>query len=107
MAGLRRVRREAALLIGLADLTGHWAVERVTAALSDFADAALSAALRHLLRAAAGRGELELGDPEAPERACGYVVLAMGKLGAGELNYSSDIDLIMLFDPARARLAEL
>ena len=105
MASLRRVRREAALLIGLADLTGHWPVERVTAALSDFADAALSAALRHLLRAAAGRGELELVDPEAPERACGYVVLAMGKLGAGELNYSSDIDLIMLFDPERARLA--
>ena len=105
MAGLRRVRREAALLIGLADLTGHWPVERVTAALSDFADAALSAALRHLLRAAAGRGELELADPEAPERACGYLVLAMGKLGAGELNYSSDIDLIMLFDAERARLA--
>jgi len=83
MAGLRRARQQAALVIGLADLTGHWQVERVTAALSDFADAALSAALRHLLRAAARRGEMELTDPEAPEHACGYVVLAMGKLGAG------------------------
>ena len=44
MAGLRRLRRDAALLIGLADLTGHWPVERVTAALTDFADAALSVA---------------------------------------------------------------
>ncbi|MHA1152134.1 MAG: bifunctional [glutamine synthetase] adenylyltransferase/[glutamine synthetase]-adenylyl-L-tyrosine phosphorylase [Alphaproteobacteria bacterium] len=105
MAGLRRRRREAALLIGLADLTEHWPLERVTAALSDFADGALSVALRYLLRAAAKRGELELADPEAPERACGYVVLAMGKLGAGELNYSSDIDLIMLFDPERVRFA--
>jgi glutamate-ammonia-ligase adenylyltransferase len=49
---------------------------------------------------------LVLADPEAPERGCGYVVLAMGKLGASELNYSSDIDLIMLFDPERARLTE-
>ena len=106
MAGLRRARREAALVIGLADLSGHWQVERVTAALSDFADAALSAALRHLLRAAARRGEMELVDPQSPERACGYVVVAMGKLGAGELNYSSDIDLITLYDPERARITE-
>jgi glutamate-ammonia-ligase adenylyltransferase len=103
MAGLRRARREVALLVGLADITGYWSVERVTAALSEFADGALSAALCHLLRRAAGRGELALAWPEAPERDCGYVVLAMGKLGSRELNYSSDIDLILLFDPERVR----
>ncbi|MCH8926531.1 MAG: bifunctional [glutamine synthetase] adenylyltransferase/[glutamine synthetase]-adenylyl-L-tyrosine phosphorylase [Proteobacteria bacterium] len=103
MAGLRRARRQAALLVALADITGTWSVERVTEALSDFADAALSAALCHLLRCAAESGELALARPETPEWDCGYVVLAMGKLGARELNYSSDIDLILLYDPDRAR----
>ncbi len=103
MAGLRIARREVALLVGLADITGTWSVERVTEALSDFADAALSASLCHLLRCAAERGELALAWPEAPERDCGYAVIAMGKLGARELNYSSDIDLILLFDPERTR----
>jgi glutamate-ammonia-ligase adenylyltransferase len=103
MAELRRVRRGTALLVGLADITGHWTVGQVIAALSDFADAAVSVALAHLLREAAGRGELELADPAEPQRDCGYVVLGLGKLGARELNYSSDIDLIVLFDPEKAR----
>jgi glutamate-ammonia-ligase adenylyltransferase len=103
MAGLRRARRQVALLVGLADITGHWGVERVTEALSEFADAVLSTALSHLLRGAAERGELDLAWPGAPERDCGYVVLALGKLGAQELNYSSDIDLMVLFDPERVR----
>ncbi len=102
MSGLRRARREVALLAGVADVTDHWSAERVSEALSDFADAALSAALAHLLRGAAERGELELAAPQAPERDCGYAVIAMGKLGARELNYSSDIDLIVLFDSERA-----
>ena len=40
-------------------------------------------------------------DPDRPEEGCGLIVLAMGKMGAGELNYSSDIDLIVFFDPGR------
>ncbi|MFQ6016616.1 MAG: bifunctional [glutamine synthetase] adenylyltransferase/[glutamine synthetase]-adenylyl-L-tyrosine phosphorylase [Kiloniellaceae bacterium] len=103
MTGLREVRRQTALLVGLADIAGHWPLGRVTEALSAFADAALSAGLQHLLREAAERGELALADQDRPERDCGFVVLAMGKLGARELNYSSDIDLIVLYDPDKAR----
>ena len=104
--GLRVARRRVALATALADISGHWPLERVTGVLSDFAAAALSCALSHLLRVAEQRGQLGLAAPEAPERDCGYVVLAMGKLGAGELNYSSDIDLIILYDPHKAALGE-
>jgi glutamate-ammonia-ligase adenylyltransferase len=97
---LRTARRRAALAIALADLTVHWSLERVTQALSDLADVALSAAISYLLAAAHEKGEIVLADRLFPERGCGYVVLAMGKGGARELNYSSDIDLIALYDPA-------
>ena len=72
---------------------------RVTEALTEVADTAVDAAVRHLLAGAATAGHLAPADPERPEAGSGYVVLAMGKMGAGELNYSSDIDLIVLFDP--------
>ncbi len=101
MSGLRRARRRVALLVALADLTGHWSLDEVTAALTRFADAALSAALGHLFRRAESRGELASRGPNWPDRGCGLVLLAMGKYGAGELNYSSDVDLIVLFDPER------
>ncbi len=96
--GLRIAKRRIAILTALADLTGLWSDREVVEALSDFADAAVSAAVSFLLQAAHQRGELKLPDPDNPEQDCGYVVLAMGKLGAGELNYSSDIDLVVLFD---------
>jgi glutamate-ammonia-ligase adenylyltransferase len=96
---LRRTKAEAALMIALADIGGVWPVMRVTRALTEFADAAVGAAVRHLLRAAAGQGRLVLPDPQHPEHGSGYVVLAMGKMGAFELNYSSDIDLIVFYDP--------
>jgi glutamate-ammonia-ligase adenylyltransferase len=98
MRTLRRAKAEVALLIALADIGGMWPVERVTRALTDFADAALGAAVRYLLRGAAEQGKLKLVNPADPEQGCGYVVLAMGKMGAHELNYSSDIDLIVLYD---------
>ena len=98
---LRIARRQAALAIALADLTDHWSLERVTHALSDLADAALSAAISHLLLAAHERSEIVLPDRLFPEDGCGYAILAMGKYGARELNYSSDIDLIALFDPSK------
>ncbi len=47
-------------------------------------------------------GSIAPSDPEDPERGSGLIVLAMGKLGGGELNYSSDIDLILLYDPSGA-----
>ncbi len=96
--GLRRARRRMALLTGLADIAGLWSDREIVEALTAFADAALSSALSHLLRVAHERGDLQLPDPENPEKDCGYAILAMGKMGAGELNYSSDIDLIVLFD---------
>jgi glutamate-ammonia-ligase adenylyltransferase len=95
---LRIARRRAALLVAVADITSTWTLEQVTGALSGFADAALSLAVRHLLAAAARTGEIEIADPGDIERDCGLIVLGMGKLGARELNYSSDIDLILLFD---------
>ena len=56
--------------------------------------------MAHLLRAAHDAGELRLPDPEDPTRGGGFTVLGMGKLGARELNYSSDVDLVLLYDPA-------
>jgi glutamate-ammonia-ligase adenylyltransferase len=97
---LRRMKAEAALLIALADIGEKWPVMRVTRALTDLADAALTVALRHLLRAAARAGRITLPDPARPEDGCGLAVIAMGKMGALELNYSSDIDLIVVFEPA-------
>ena len=96
---LRRMKSEAALLIALCDIGGVWPVMRVTAALTDLAVASVQAALRYLLRQEAARGRLAPPNPERPRTGSGLFVLAMGKMGAGELNYSSDIDLIVFFDP--------
>jgi len=105
MRTLRQVKAEAALLIALADIGAVWPVQRVTRALTDLADTALGAAVRYLLRDAAGKGRLEPADPRHPETGSGYMVLAMGKMGAFELNYSSDIDLMVFFDPQALALA--
>jgi [glutamine synthetase] adenylyltransferase / [glutamine synthetase]-adenylyl-L-tyrosine phosphorylase len=99
---LRRMKAEAALLIALADIGGIWPVARVTAALTEIADTALGAAVRYLLSEAASCGKLLPTDPKNPEAGSGYVVLAMGKMGGHELNFSSDIDLIVFFDRAAA-----
>lgn len=85
---LRAAKADVALIVALADLAGAWPLERVTAALSAFADAALDASIAAAL---AERG----GDN------AGFVAIALGKLGSFELNYSSDVDLILLYDPAR------
>jgi glutamate-ammonia-ligase adenylyltransferase len=102
---LRRMKAEAALLIALADTGNVWPVMRVTAALTTLADTAVALAVRHLLREAAASGALDPANPDRPEEGSGYIVLAMGKMGAHELNYSSDIDLIVFYDIAAARLA--
>jgi [glutamine synthetase] adenylyltransferase / [glutamine synthetase]-adenylyl-L-tyrosine phosphorylase len=96
---LRRMKAEAALLIALADLGGVWPVMRTTRALTELADAATSSALGFLLRDGARRGRFQPKNARNPESGSGYVVLAMGKMGASELNYSSDIDLIVFYDP--------
>ncbi len=71
--------------------------------LTGLAERILSAALSGLLRELAERGEVELAQANRPEKACGYAIIGMGKLGAGELNYSSDIDLIVIYDPDAER----
>lgn len=103
MRALRVAKRQVALIVALADMARAWPLGSVTGALSDFADLALSLATGHLLRQGAAEGHLDLAHPDDPNRDSGYVVLGMGKHGAGELNYSSDIDLIVLFDPEIAR----
>ncbi len=95
----RIAKRRAALAAAVADIGHTWSLAQVTRTLSDLADIALRVVTNHLLRSAHDRGELRLPHPATPDRACGFTVLAMGKLGAGELNFSSDVDLILLFDP--------
>ena len=100
-AALRQAKRRVALLIALADLAGAWSLKDVTARLSRFADLAVGLALRAAIEPELRRGKIPGQSEEDLESAGGMVVLAMGKMGAGELNYSSDIDLICLFDETR------
>ena len=105
MRALRRYKAQIALLVALADLGGVWPVLTVTRTLAEAADAAVSAALTHLFAAAQHRGDWLDAEPDPAARS-GYFVLAMGKHGAFELNYSSDIDLIVFYDPAKARVRD-
>ena len=83
---LRQAKADIALITALADLAGEWSLERVTRTLAEFADLAVDSAIT---AAMAERGAA----------AAGFVALALGKLGSFELNYSSDVDLILLYDP--------
>jgi glutamate-ammonia-ligase adenylyltransferase len=85
---LRRERLALALALGIGDLAGSFPLARVTAELSAFADRAMQAAIGHSIRR-------YMPDAEP----AGFIALALGKHGAGELNYSSDIDPILLYDP--------
>src|SRR5215470_5805619 len=84
---LRRMKAEAALLIALADIGGVWPVTQVVERQTTLVDAQR-------------RGKLKVSGSGRPGQGSGYIVLAMGKMGARELNYSSDIDLIVFYDPA-------
>jgi [glutamine synthetase] adenylyltransferase / [glutamine synthetase]-adenylyl-L-tyrosine phosphorylase len=101
---LRRMKAEAALLIALSDIGGVWPVARITGALTDVADTALGAAVHYLLRQAVKRKKLAPPDRKNPQTHSGYIVVAMGKMGASELNFSSDIDLMVFFDTAAVQL---
>ena len=102
---LRQYKIDVALLTALADLGGVWPVMTVTRVLSEAADAAVAAAVRYLFRSASSKGQWLPQDSSNPEKGSGYFVLAMGKHGAFELNYSSDIDLIIFFDRTLARVS--
>jgi [glutamine synthetase] adenylyltransferase / [glutamine synthetase]-adenylyl-L-tyrosine phosphorylase len=103
---LRRMKSEGALLIALCDVGGAWPIMRAAKALTDLADTAVAAAVQFLLADAAKAGRIATRDKKKPEAGSGYIVLAMGKMGAFELNYSSDIDLIVLFDPDASSLKQ-
>ncbi len=96
---LRRVKRRVALITALADLGGVWPLEQVTQTLTDLADTAVQSSVAALVAAEVARGKLP--SETDPQDCAGMAVLAMGKMGAGELNFSSDIDLICLFDETR------
>lgn len=100
-SGLRQSKRRIALLAGLADLAGVWPLETVTTTLSDLADAAVDVSLKRLVGAEIARGKVPGQTMDDAQTAAGMVSIAMGKGGAYELNYSSDIDLICLFDETR------
>ncbi|KCV83446.1 glutamate-ammonia-ligase adenylyltransferase [Actibacterium atlanticum] len=99
--GMRQAKRRGALLIALADLAGVWALEPVTTALTNLADTCIDTTIKALLAPEVKRGKLPGMGEDDIETACGMVAMAMGKQGAYELNYSSDIDLICLFDQTR------
>lgn len=106
MAGLRAFKAEVALLIALADIAGVWPVMQVTAALTRAADAAVRCSVGFLFARAARNGDVMALAAATPEEPSGYIVIAMGKHGADELNYSSDIDLIIFYDRDRLNLRE-
>ncbi|AJP72031.1 bifunctional [glutamine synthetase] adenylyltransferase/[glutamine synthetase]-adenylyl-L-tyrosine phosphorylase [Sphingomonas hengshuiensis] len=85
---LRIERRRLALLVALGDLSGQFDLTRVTGLLSDFADDAIDRAIRTAIRERT---------PDAEPR--GFTAIALGKQGSRELNYSSDVDPILLYDP--------
>ena len=101
MAALRRARAETAIATALCDIAGLWDWREVTAALTGFAEQACRRALGHALAAAAKVGKLARPAEGDLQAECGFIVLGLGKLGGGELNYSSDIDLIVLWDGER------
>lgn len=96
---LRVARRKVALAVALADIGGLWDVAAVTAALTGLAEAACSLGFRVLLTKLAARGAVSPPHSDDPERDSGLIALGLGKLGGRELNFSSDIDLILLYDP--------
>ena len=100
MALLRHARNRAALTIAVADLADAWDVETVTRYLTRLADVAVRCGLDFLLRAAVADARLTAFSRD------GLVVLALGKHGGEELNYSSDIDFVIYYTPDALPLAE-
>ncbi|MGY9107739.1 MAG: bifunctional [glutamine synthetase] adenylyltransferase/[glutamine synthetase]-adenylyl-L-tyrosine phosphorylase, partial [Alphaproteobacteria bacterium] len=101
MRRLRVAKRKVALTIALADIAGLYDLDAVTGALTRFADAALKGALRRLLRLLAADTEFADVPAEELEESSGLFILAMGKHGAFELNYSSDIDIVVFYEDER------
>jgi glutamate-ammonia-ligase adenylyltransferase len=99
MTKLRTAKRAFSFLLALADLARVFSARQTTHWLSLLAEACTASAIDHLLLAASQSGKLTLADPAEPSRGSGLIVLGMGKLGGRELNYSSDIDIVVFYDP--------
>jgi glutamate-ammonia-ligase adenylyltransferase len=106
MGRLRTVKRRVAFLLALADLARIFDGRTTTAWLSRLAEATVSAAIDHLLLSSHEARKLQLKNVARPSEGSGLVVLGMGKLGACELNYSSDIDLVVFFDEQAGMLSD-
>ncbi len=112
MRALRQARNRIALHVALMDCGGIWMVEQVTDALTLTADTAVRVALEIALRKASDAERIKFcdaidtSDTDRYAERSGITIIAMGKHGAFELNYSSDIDLIALFDPELVPVAE-
>ncbi len=106
MASLRRAKRSLSFVVALADLGRIFSARDTTLYLSRFADAAVAAAIDHLLLAGHESGKVVLKDVERPSERSGLIVIGMGKLGGHELNYSSDIDIVVFFDPESGILVD-
>jgi [glutamine synthetase] adenylyltransferase / [glutamine synthetase]-adenylyl-L-tyrosine phosphorylase len=103
---LRELKAEIHLLTALADLGGVWDLDQVTGALTQFADACVTVAMSAAVQAEIERGRLtRAGDGETGPLP-GLFCIAMGKYGAFELNYSSDIDISVFYEPGALPLAE-
>ena len=87
-ASLRLERSAFSVALGIGDLAGSLSLEQVTADLSDLADRSLQRAI-----------DAAIGERTPDEEPRGFAAIALGKLGGHELNYSSDVDLIFLYDP--------
>ncbi|HEV7255480.1 MAG TPA: bifunctional [glutamine synthetase] adenylyltransferase/[glutamine synthetase]-adenylyl-L-tyrosine phosphorylase [Mesorhizobium sp.] len=107
MRELRLAKNEAQIWIALAELAGEADTAQTVERLSALADACVRASVGFLLREACRAGKLSLPDPSQPGQGSGFIVLGMGKLGARELNFSSDIDLILFFEPQAEALRGL
>ena len=99
---LRQTKQKIALITAHADLTQAWDDITVMQKLSDFADFAVQAALQFLLNSAQQQKTIKLATGKKAPQSCGASIIALGKWGAGELNYSSDIDLMVIFDPQKS-----
>jgi glutamate-ammonia-ligase adenylyltransferase len=106
MTRLRIAKRRLSFVAALADLARIFTARDTTRWLSDMADASLSSAIDHLLITADDSGKVKLSDRSNPSHSSGLIVLGMGKLGAHELNYSSDIDAVIFFEPSAGIVAD-
>lgn len=103
---LRELKADLHLLTALCDLSGVWDLDQVTGALTRFADAVLHAALAQAVRQEVDRGALTCIGEGEDGPAPGLFCVAMGKHGAFELNYSSDIDFSIFYAPEKLPVAE-